>query len=397
MKKTVLSYAVICLMIPAILSAQEKIDSKPADSKPYTALSSDLFTAMLGLSPDGRTIITYQKNDDGDSICIRDSKTLKVIKQTKLPDEDFAPHSKKAVWSRNGGYFAFRKSGFDGTEQMNLSGSPIFAIGLADGKLIKLSDEKCNEPSEEMFAFTLYTDPSFMPDSKSVIYHKFSINETQIVRTDFDGKERIIAEFTDKEQSNSVIPLNDSKLLVLRNYAGSASSDILIYSITDKKEKIISELSGKGKYGDGLSSKWMIKDISADARSILILRKVFNSDGEWKNNALDLIVFNEDFSSHTVTPIGDNKKYQIVNGALSPNGRFAVYARRESPDSEKPVSVIYYDIAKKSERIVFTDETKDILTGSIASPATKLSEGLFASDRNVLVLAKGNYRLYPVE
>jgi hypothetical protein len=176
------------------------------------------------------------------------------------------PIEKKAVWSPDGRYAAFRSSGVSPSELRYFKSSCMYAVDMSEGKLIQISDDRY----KGKISFTdvnLYFDPSFSYDSEYVLYHRYQSTGVSVAAVRIkDKKEESVIFDPDRGNTYYTFPLGGTKILINKDPMDKNLPNELYVTDWRKKGK---PLAVK-KSAPVEASLFQVCDMSADRRKILL-------------------------------------------------------------------------------------------------------------------------------
>jgi hypothetical protein len=349
----------------------------------------------LGLSPDGSMIATFELDSSSGYIRIYRTSDFIRIMETELAEPQMWPTDKKAVWSPDGKYIAFRSLRRVPRELLMLRSSCIFVIDVGTGGIIRVSDERYKDRLDYS-NLSLYYDPSFGSDGKSVVYHKYLSGVTQVVSVGIkDGKESRLYSSASKGNYCAAFPLIGDELLVYEDPAAPADLNRILVSDTgDGRSRNLLEIAEAGA-----PTMLEVRDLATDRKSALVFRwAIAGADrGYDAIERIYLLKLSGDPGGYSSKPMYVPDAREILDASLAPDGSYAVLVAREPPAATGKggaVRVSKLDLRAGTSTFLLSDAVGGAAPGFYAGRGSRLTNGLFVSDSNLLVYCEDGFRLY---
>jgi hypothetical protein len=411
MKRIILLSATIALVVSVYAenppASSGSRSSSGAQSRAYTGISKT-YTLLpwkdgevpLGISPDGKTLAVYvyaDYADDHQAVKFLNSADLSVKGEIALPDRFYWLRWKKAVWSPDGRYVIFRKTGRFPAELIEFRSSCIFAVDTLTMSIVQLSDEGYRPaPGKTPFDTPIYYDPSFAPDGRSIVYQRLTAAGYEVVRVNIaDKSPRVIFRDSDRSSTIDAMLLSERYLLVRRDdYRLDKPRTLSVQDVSTGTVRVIYSLDSSPQNIRILD----IHDASEDRRSILVhVWKGSQEVGDMGLSDVIQIRFNPDFTDQEIHSLVAPKDEHIVNGAQTPDGRTVIFGTVLSDGRILKVKYFLLDIQSNSTKLLFTNEGSFVSPGVYANPLTRFEEGLTLTRDKMLIRFDEGYRIYNLE
>lgn len=395
--KRIRMIVLLLLILSVSAVSPEDSDSPAVFQGDYTLIPLTEGEAVLGLSPDGSRIAACTYDGGTGRIRMYDTVRFSMTGETELPEKGMIPIEKKAVWSPDGRYAAFRSSGVSPSELRYFKSSCMYAVDMNEGKLIQISDDRY----KGKISFTdvnLYFDPSFSYDSEYVLYHRYQSTGVSVAAVRIkDKKEESVIFDPDRGNTYYTFPLGGTKILINKDPMDKNLPNELYVTDWRKKGK---PLAVK-KSAPVEASLFQVCDMSADRRKILLRTWWIDKALDQEASDFSLIVFADDFAACTIKPVEVPEGQFAVTGNLRPDGKQLILVTRDRAASESRVRtsrIIQVDLATGARAILLEDGSETFIPGGqFLKAGAGLCEGMFVSDTNMLVHCEDGFRLYNIK
>ncbi len=349
----------------------------------YYMVTLNAYPTILGFSQDASTIVALRKDTEnqGDKkLVFVDTTTAKEFGEVNV-DPRWLMEQKRARWSDDGSYFVLS----DAWNASPEAGSEVQMPGYAVHLEYKIASPYGQMPIEEKG--NVICSPSFDLTGEYITYSVYNKEANETTHYIYKGIEAGDSLLFDSKTKGiaSILALSKDKFLESVE-SKSEGTDSIIYRDGKLKTNIA--------YVSDAHRSVYIKDYSTDRRRVLIFETSLVTLGTkiaTEKIIPKIVEFDDDHEKFVLKEIEGLNKVDVLNGILSPDGRYAVFIAYRNQD----FIMVLYDInLSKSYELL---KNKDIGSTFIGTLPGRV-DGLFMSqDRKICLVADNGVFIFELE
>lgn len=285
-------------------------------SSQYKMITLNAYNMILGFSPDAQTIValkdeTSQKGEK--RLIFIDTSTAKETGDVTV-DPMWQIEQKRIRWSRDGLAFVLSDAWNNSVETRSQLQVVGYETSLPDQSALSFGQAHLEDQGK------VICSPSYDSLGENITYSVYDYNTdstSHYIKAKQSGTDRFI--LSETKGVASLLELTDTKYLE---------------SVEDKTEGTDTVLFVKGDLRTNIihvrdaQRSVYIKDYCTNRRRILMFETSLVTEGTQiaREKIIPHIVeFDEQYENFTIKEVDLQKKYDVLNGIMSPDGRYAVF------------------------------------------------------------------------
>ncbi len=344
----------------------------------YKQYSLNAYRLIMGFSPDSGTIIAIKETENLRNLVFIDTDTANETVSIQL-DKQWPLEQKRVRWSKDGTSFILADAWSGPVEVKYGVKTPGYKFNIYSPTIVSYGDDFHEKPDY------LVCSPSFDYTGESVIYSIYNNTAGYTVYASETGINDMMLD-RNKIGLASILQIKENKFIETYEFTDSDVSKSTIDFIKGTDTVTLAKVTG-------MYRKLYIKDYSKDRKRILYFETSLVTQG---TNVVGekiiprIIEFDTDYEEHKIINIKLPDSYQVLNGVMSPNGRYAVFIVYK----DESFIMLLYDI--NTSKFYELLKNQDIGATFIGSLPGRI-DGLFISDdlKICLVTDKGVFIFRP--
>ncbi|HNX58421.1 MAG TPA: hypothetical protein PKK43_04940 [Spirochaetota bacterium] len=389
MRKILITVSLVMMCVPWMSGSSGKCGERnETDAKTYSLIDVPASGKIIGLAPNANSVIISDDTSRRiESVRLENGNLNGTIWSIDIGKAGKYPFRKRAVWSRDGKYLAFRSNVVHPIELAYFSNFCIYTIEAASGRILEADNGSC-EQKPKLPDLRMTYDAAFIPGTDSLLYHRYAITGVELNMAGISGGKTVLFRKVGGDGAFAyAVPLSSTAALVYIEPMLNQNPMTISISSADKTDREIMR-HNRGER----PIVWEIKASSADGRVILIQERMFEKQsGNMEISTLKIIRLNNDCSEWKIDPVVGNNGMKILDSALSPDGKRVVYLQKANAAKGDGYVILCTVREGPYERTVFEEKSESLYVWTLK----KNGEGIiYMSDRAFILHVGDKYRFY---